>query len=84
MKTLNYPQAKRQARKLFGANGDVTVVKQALSFFVYRVGTIIEGVFIPLGMGKNWEDAFEDAKTREKGGREAKSGRLIGNLNFMK
>ena len=61
---MNYPQARRKARTLFGKEGDAMLVRGTTSLFkpLYTVGITRGGQFVPLGAGTSWEAAFTNVK----------------------
>lgn len=66
---MNYPQARRKARKLFGKEGDARMVKVSEKLFSakYVVGVNRGGKFIPLGAGSSWDEAFNNVKEVQHG-----------------
>lgn len=56
--SVNYAEARREARKRFGENADVRRVNNRIAEHQYEVGVIIEGQFRRLGVGSTWAKAF--------------------------
>ena len=66
---MDYPEAKRRARALFGQHGDAKMWAQP--FFPFRVGVWTEVTpgnrqFVVVGVGGSWEDALADARKNQK------------------
>lgn len=61
---MNYPQARRKARTVFGPEGDARMVKVDKSLFrvTYAVGVVRDRSFLPLGAGASWDEAFANVK----------------------
>lgn len=66
VKKMNYAEARREARKLFGEHAEVHRVKGHIAAHQYEVGTIIAQKFVRLGVGSTWEKAFGSVKEVER------------------
>ena len=55
--TMDYAQARRRARFMFGGGGDIRSRPGSLGP-VYIVGVVQQGKFKQLGAGLSWEEAF--------------------------
>ena len=62
---MNYEEARRKARTLFGNSAEVRTHKPFPMLTVYEVGIIEKGVFTCFGAGNSWEDAFGSVKPAE-------------------
>ena len=61
MWVVNYPQARRKARTVFGKEGDARLIRIGAKLFkaTYTVGIVRDGKFLSLGAGNSWEEAFK-------------------------